>query len=187
MPNTRGSWLLLPIKQDIQSAGAVQLYITPNLGILPCSTQPHPRSTSRRAKQKQARIILRFNFIKTRTANKNPSKTSKSSNKQRAIMSKNIVNTHQYPFKFEDPVAFTDANNRPGAARDVNVALPNVRGRITSIQASRLRTMMLEAHQDPNKILAHCCSMNGLSSRLVEEAGFPMVFLAGYACASSYG
>jgi 2-methylisocitrate lyase-like PEP mutase family enzyme len=47
--------------------------------------------------------------------------------------------------------------------------------------------MMLEAHSDPNKILAHCCSYDGLSSRLVEEAGFPLVFLAGYPVASSYG
>lgn len=46
---------------------------------------------------------------------------------------------------------------------------------------------MLEAHQDPTKILAHACSYDGLTSRLVEEAGFPMVFLAGYPCASSYG
>lgn len=46
---------------------------------------------------------------------------------------------------------------------------------------------MLEAHNDPTKILAHAWSYDGLSSRLVEEAGFPMVFLAGYAVASSYG
>jgi methylisocitrate lyase len=47
--------------------------------------------------------------------------------------------------------------------------------------------MMLEAHRDPSKILAHACSYDGLSSRLVEEAGFPMIFLAGYSCSSSYG
>ncbi|XHG05953.1 hypothetical protein AWENTII_009167 [Aspergillus wentii] len=47
--------------------------------------------------------------------------------------------------------------------------------------------MMLEAHHDPTKILAHACSYDGLSSRLVEEAGFPMIFLAGYAVASSFG
>ena len=46
---------------------------------------------------------------------------------------------------------------------------------------------MLEAHNSPDKILAHACSYDGLTSRLVEEAGFPMVFLAGYPCASSYG
>ena len=47
--------------------------------------------------------------------------------------------------------------------------------------------MMLEAYRDPSKILAHACSYNSLSSRLVEEAGFPIIFLAGYPCASSYG
>ncbi|KAJ5150822.1 uncharacterized protein N7482_010074 [Penicillium canariense] len=47
--------------------------------------------------------------------------------------------------------------------------------------------MMLEARNDPTtKIMAHACTYDGLSSRLVEEAGFPMVFLAGYAVASSY-
>lgn len=47
--------------------------------------------------------------------------------------------------------------------------------------------MMLEAHDDPSKILAHVCSYDGLSSRLYEEAGFPMVFLAGYVMASAFG
>lgn len=46
---------------------------------------------------------------------------------------------------------------------------------------------MLEAHNDPNKIIAHACSYDGLSSRLVEEAGFPIVFLAGYAVSSGFG
>ena len=46
---------------------------------------------------------------------------------------------------------------------------------------------MLEAHEDPSKIIAHVCSYDGLSSRLVEEAGFPIVFLAGYPMASSFG
>lgn len=46
---------------------------------------------------------------------------------------------------------------------------------------------MLEAHSDPSKILAFPCSYDGLSSRLVEEAGFPLVFLAGYAMASAQG
>jgi len=102
-------------------------------------------------------------------------------------MSKDIVNTHQYPFQFQDPVPEVKQNNKNGLGREVNLTLPNVRGRIPSIQASRLRSMMLEAHRDPTKIMAHCCSMDGLSSRLVEEAGFPMVFLAGYPCASTFG
>lgn len=100
-------------------------------------------------------------------------------------MSKSIVNTHSYPFQFEDPIQQLPANS--GEAHNVTLNLPNVRGAIPSIQASRLRTMMLEAHRDPSKILAHACSYDGLSSRLVAEAGFPMVFLAGYPCASSYG
>jgi len=100
-------------------------------------------------------------------------------------MSKNIVNTVAYPFQFDVPN--TDKPGKRGATQDVNLSLSNVRGRIPSIQASRLRTMMLEAHRDPAKILAHCCSYDGLSSRLVEEAGFPMVFLAGYPVSSAYG
>jgi len=102
-------------------------------------------------------------------------------------MSKAIVNTHPFPFQFEDPIPNIANKGQSGLGRDVTLTLPNVRGRIPSIQASRLRTMMLEAHRDPKKILAHCCSMDGLSSRLVEEAGFPMVFLAGYPCASTHG
>jgi 2-methylisocitrate lyase-like PEP mutase family enzyme len=101
-------------------------------------------------------------------------------------MSKSIVNTVAYPFKFDSPELTKPG--KPGVnAEDVNLSLKNVRGRIPSLQASRLRTMMLEAHRDPSKILAHCCSYDGLSSRLVEEAGFPMVFLAGYTMSSAYG
>lgn len=94
--------------------------------------------------------------------------------------------TTPYPFQFEDVVSINQ-QVEAGRATEAHVSLPNVRGRIPSIQASRLRSMMLEAHRDPTKILAHACSMDGLTSRLVEEAGFPMVFLAGYPCASSYG
>ncbi|KMU83179.1 carboxyvinyl-carboxyphosphonate phosphorylmutase [Coccidioides immitis H538.4] len=47
--------------------------------------------------------------------------------------------------------------------------------------------MINEAHADPSKIVAQVCSYDGLSSRLVEEAGFPVVFLGGFAMASSYG
>ncbi|KFY81322.1 hypothetical protein V500_11530 [Pseudogymnoascus sp. VKM F-4518 (FW-2643)] len=74
-----------------------------------------------------------------------------------------------------------------GVTQDVTATLKNVRGRIPSLQASRLRTMMLAAHNDPSKILAHVCSYDGMSSRLVEESGQPMVFLAGYPVASGYG
>lgn len=100
-------------------------------------------------------------------------------------MSKSIVNTVPYPFRFND--AEIVKPGKKGQSTDVQLDLKNVRGRIPSLQASRLRTMMLQAASDPTKILAHCCSYDGLSSRLVAEAGFPMIFLAGYPVASSYG
>lgn len=100
-------------------------------------------------------------------------------------MSKSIVNTVEYPFHFESPIP--EKGGKIGQITQSKLDLPNVRGRVPSIQASRLRTMMIEANNDPKKILAHCCSYDGLSSRLVEEAGFPMVFLAGYPVASAYG
>lgn len=100
-------------------------------------------------------------------------------------MSKSIVNTVPYPFKFNEPIV--TKGGKTGQMQDVSITLKNVRGRIPSLQASRLRTMMLEAHRDPSKILAHACSYDGLSSRLCEEAGFPLIFLAGYAVASAYG
>ncbi|GAB1193742.1 hypothetical protein APSETT444_002970 [Aspergillus pseudonomiae] len=96
-----------------------------------------------------------------------------------------LSQTTPYPFTFT-----TSPTNQPpskDAVRDQTLTLKNVRGKIPSIQASTLRTMMLEAHADPTKIIAHACSYDGLSSRLVQEAGFPIVFLAGYAVASSYG
>ena len=93
--------------------------------------------------------------------------------------------TVPYPFSFS-PVAIPQGSS-DGKATDVSIPLRNVRGQIPSIQASRLRTMMLEAEGDPTKVVAHACTYDGLSSRLVEEAGFPMVFLAGYTVASSYG
>ncbi|KAL4922381.1 Pyruvate/Phosphoenolpyruvate kinase-like domain-containing protein [Aspergillus aurantiobrunneus] len=84
-------------------------------------------------------------------------------------MSKSIVNTNPYPFTFTTATTTTNLS----------------RGRIPSHQASKLRSMILEAHDDPSKILAHVCSYDALSSKLCEEAGFPAVFLAGYAMASS--
>jgi methylisocitrate lyase len=67
------------------------------------------------------------------------------------------------------------------------VVLKNCRGRIPSLQASRLRTLALEAHNDPRKIAATCSSDDGLTARLVEEAGFPFIFLGGYMVSSSFG
>ena len=97
-------------------------------------------------------------------------------------MSKSIVNTNPYPFHFEanKPAAITSEGGK------VNIQLPNCRGTIPSIQASKVRAMIQEAHEDPSKIVAHVCSYDALSSRLCEEAGFPLVFLAGYAVASAF-
>jgi hypothetical protein len=98
-------------------------------------------------------------------------------------MSKSTVNTVEYLFKFESPIPEKGA--KPSQITQTQLTPPNVRGRIPSIQPSRLRTMMtIEAHNDPKKILAHCCPYDGLSSRLVEGAGFPMIFPA---VASAYG
>ncbi|KAL3428550.1 Pyruvate/Phosphoenolpyruvate kinase-like domain-containing protein [Aspergillus tetrazonus] len=91
-----------------------------------------------------------------------------------------------YPFHF-DSLKDTTKGIEDGNISDITLNLRNVRGRIPSIQTSRLRSMMLEAHNDPTKIMAHAPTYDDLSSRLVEEAGFPMVFLAGYAVSSSYG
>lgn len=99
-------------------------------------------------------------------------------------MSKSIVNTNPYPFHFEASKAATIVTNEKGG---VSVELPNCRCTIPSLNASKVRAMILEAHHDPSKILAHVCSYDALSSRLCEEAGFPVVFLAGYPVASSFG
>lgn len=86
-----------------------------------------------------------------------------------------------FPFQF-------DANKAPSVdtkGGSVTVHLDNCRGRIPSLQASRLRAIMNEAHKDPSKIVTPVCSYDALSSKLCEDAGFPMIFLAGYAMASS--
>lgn len=61
------------------------------------------------------------------------------------------------------------------------------RGRIPSIQASRLRTMIQECWREPTKILATAAADDSLTARLVEQAGFPVIFLGGFAVASSFG
>ncbi|KAG4430794.1 hypothetical protein IFR05_013727 [Cadophora sp. M221] len=100
-------------------------------------------------------------------------------------MSKSIVNRVPYPYKFETEGARNTFQE--SEAVDLNLKISNVRGRIPSIQAAHLRSFIGEAHNDPSKIVAHVCSYDALSSRLVEEAGFPVVFLAGYAVASTFG
>ncbi|KAF7195225.1 Carboxyvinyl-carboxyphosphonate phosphorylmutase [Pseudocercospora fuligena] len=90
-----------------------------------------------------------------------------------------------YPFHFDNPITMKPGN--PGQQENVSLTLPNVRGHIPSFQASRLRTMWLEASQDASKIIATPCTYDGLSSRLVQESGFPMIFLSGFAVSSTHG
>lgn len=97
-------------------------------------------------------------------------------------MTSSSVNRIPYPFKFEQ-----DSTPTPGKNGQLNFSLKNVKGRTPSLQASRLRSMVLEAQADPEKTVATCITYDGLSSRLVEEAGFPIIFLAGYAMASTMG
>ncbi|RFU79401.1 methylisocitrate lyase [Trichoderma arundinaceum] len=87
-----------------------------------------------------------------------------------------------YPFQF-------DGIPSPGYNGENTKANrhPICRGRTPSSLASRLRTILYEAHADPTKIVATCCSDDGLGSHLVEEAGFPCVFLGGFMVASSFG
>ena len=91
-----------------------------------------------------------------------------------------------YPFSFQTghEIETNRKNNGPETA---TLTFPNVRGRLPSAQASRLRSMTLEAWGDKSKILATPCSYDALSSRLVEEAGFPFLFLSGYNVASTHG
>ncbi|KAF4988036.1 hypothetical protein FDECE_15206 [Fusarium decemcellulare] len=91
-----------------------------------------------------------------------------------------------YPFTF-DTGHQIQAQRKSNAAETVTLTLPNVRGRLPSAQASRLRSMWLESYADKTKILAFPCSYDALSSRLIEEAGFPLLFLSGYAVASTHG
>ncbi|KFH42547.1 Carboxyvinyl-carboxyphosphonate phosphorylmutase-like protein [Hapsidospora chrysogenum ATCC 11550] len=72
-------------------------------------------------------------------------------------------------------------------AKDATLTLPNTRGLIPSIPASRIRSMWLEARSSTSKIVAFPCSYDALSSRLVDEAGFPLVFLSGFCVSSAHG
>ncbi|KAF4344068.1 carboxyphosphonoenolpyruvate phosphonomutase [Fusarium beomiforme] len=69
----------------------------------------------------------------------------------------------------------------------VDYPYPLERGAKYSESATRLRKMMVEAHLDGTKIVQHPIAWDGLTARLVEEAGFPMVFLGGYAVSASHG
>lgn len=112
-------------------------------------------------------------------------------------MAKSIVNTVPYPFEFTDghistKKTETNGTKTNGAITNGHISgvptwIKNSRGRMPSLQASKLRNMIEESHQDSDKIAAVVCSYDALSSRLVEEAGFPFLFLAGYAMASAFG
>jgi len=97
-------------------------------------------------------------------------------------MTSSVVNSTPYPFTFD--TESVNVSNKDGKAQ---ISLENVRGRVPSLQASKLRALMLQADADPAKTMATTCTYDGLSSRLVEEAGFPLIFLAGYAMASAHG
>ncbi|THC91704.1 hypothetical protein EYZ11_008829 [Aspergillus tanneri] len=99
-------------------------------------------------------------------------------------MSKSIANTTPYPFTFASNVPIITSND---ATKTISVPITNCRGRIPSFKTSQLRSMVLEAHNDPSKIVAHVCSYDALSSKLCEEAGFPVVFLSGFAMSSALG
>jgi 2-methylisocitrate lyase-like PEP mutase family enzyme len=88
--------------------------------------------------------------------------------------------TTQYPFHFE-----TEGSEQTNG--DLTLASLKSRGRFPSIQTSKVRSMILEAHDDPSKIVAHVCSYDSLSSRVCEEAGIPVIFLSGYAVAAAAG
>lgn len=90
-----------------------------------------------------------------------------------------------YPFKFTTEEISNSEKQTDNS--EVTLHLKNVRGRIPSLQAARLRTLWIEAHSDSEKILAFPCSYDGLSSRLIEEAGFPMIFISGFAASSAHG
>ncbi|OAL18019.1 hypothetical protein AYO22_11035 [Fonsecaea multimorphosa] len=95
-----------------------------------------------------------------------------------------------YPFSVGVSDALKAHNGVDGfdhGKRSQSSELQNCRGRLPSIQAARLRTMLLESWKDPSQILATCCADDALSARLIEEAGFPLIFLGGYAVSASLG
>ncbi|KAF5621715.1 methylisocitrate lyase [Fusarium sp. NRRL 25303] len=92
----------------------------------------------------------------------------------------------KFPFVFESGKEI-EIHQKADGAQTATVSFPNARGRLPSSRASRLRSMVLEAYNDRSKILAVPCSYDALSSRLVEEAGFPILFISGYTVSSSHG
>ncbi|KAI9694254.1 MAG: hypothetical protein M1820_009112 [Bogoriella megaspora] len=90
-----------------------------------------------------------------------------------------------FPFQFDSKTI--QNTSKPGSTTNLNITLPNVRGRIPSLQASHLRTLAQEAHTSPNKLITTVGCYDGLSARLCAEAGFPAIFLGGFAMSSSLG
>lgn len=88
-----------------------------------------------------------------------------------------------YPFEFANN-SYKVTDNGDG---NVDVQVKHVRGKYPTAGASRLREIMKEGREDPKKVAAICCSYDGLSSRQVEEAGFPFLFLSGYSAAAALG
>lgn len=91
--------------------------------------------------------------------------------------------TTPYPFHFTANGTDTPKNS----AEAETVTYHHVRGRIPTPQTSHLRSLIRECHADSSKIIAHPCTYDGLSSRLAEDAGFPILFLSGFVVASSHG
>ncbi|KAK2926177.1 hypothetical protein FoTM2_014546 [Fusarium oxysporum f. sp. vasinfectum] len=81
-------------------------------------------------------------------------------------MSKSIVNTKPYPFHFE--------------ASEYPAIKPNGKGVMVDYTNCR-------GQDPPCKLPSSEPCYDALSSRLCEEAGFPVVFLAGYPMASAFG
>ena len=94
-------------------------------------------------------------------------------------MSDKIVNSVPYPFTLPDPLT-------KGQKFDPSV-LSNSRGARPSVQASRLRELFNQGYKSSDKALTFVLSYDGLSSRLIEEAGFQAIFLGGYAMSASAG
>ena len=76
------------------------------------------------------------------------------------------------PLKFD--VSKPSASTQPNEITDRTLNLKNCCGKIYYAESRRLRSMGLEIHGELEKIRAICCSEDGLSSRLVEEARFPV-------------
>lgn len=81
-----------------------------------------------------------------------------------------------YPFTYKS-LNNANGDTRPGGCR----------GKIPSARVSRLRSLWLGCKDNPDSILTTACTYDGLSSRLVEEAGFPFIFLSGFAMSSADG